>query len=87
MVEHVKVLVDHIEVALEQLFSTALMMYNLDVTITRSTASSWEPERARRGPKAASAMPLDPSVPCFTEGEAWNSMFHFLYQQGSKCST
>ena len=36
---------------------------------------------------AASAMPLDPSVPCFTEGEAWNSMFHFLYQQGSKCST
>ena len=51
MVEHVKVLVDHIEVALEQLFSTALMMYNLDVTITRSTASSWEPERARRGPK------------------------------------
>ena len=36
---------------------------------------------------AASAMPLDPSVPYFIEGEAWNSMFHFLYQQGPKCST
>ena len=33
MVEHVKVLVDHIEVALEQLFSTALMMYNLDADL------------------------------------------------------
>ena len=42
---------EHIEVALEQLFSTALMMYYFDMTITRSTASSWEPERARKGPK------------------------------------
>ena len=76
MVEHVKVLVDHIEVALEQLFSTALMMNYLVVTITRSTASSWEPERARKGPKGPDEASLN-KIFCNKNVPKFDSFFIF----------